>query len=496
MSINIPNANKENVVVRFAPNPSGYLHIGHARAAILNDEIAKQYRGKLILRIEDTDPGRVDEESYDAIEHDLKYIGVDWDMKIIQSDRLQIYENFAQQLIEKGHAYLCNCEQEKFKALKLQKIPCQHRNLTVDENLKNFAKMCMKDGWTVRLKTDLNDPNPSLRDFPLLRASKDYHPRIKNKGIILYPLMNFSVAVDDHLLDITHVLRGKDHLINTKKQKFIYKYFGWKEPIFIHYGIMSIGLEGKISKSEIKKGIDEGRFIGWDDVNLLTLRALNRRGINPQAIRNYILNLGINDTDIEFSEDALCFENKKFIESSYRYFFIENPVSITIENFPSMVVKFPLHKEHSYGFRTFNLVPDDDGKLNLLIQKKDMEKLNDGEEVRLMNTCNVRIKSIEKAENKIELVAEYVEDSYGPMAEVDGKVGKSGKFFNVTKVLWLSTKGNISAKIYLPGRIASGVCESNCKNLKEGCLIQFEAYGFCRTDKVKSDGIEFYFTQR
>ncbi len=491
--IEIPNAEKGKVVVRFAPNPSGYLHIGHARAAILNDEIAKQYNGKLILRIEDTDPGRVDEEAYTAIEDDLKWLGVDWDMKIIQSERLTTYENFAEQLIEQGNAYVCNCEQEKFKALKLAKMSCPHRNLTTEENLKNFEKMHTEDGWTVRIKTNLNEPNPSLVDFPLLRASKEEHPRLKNNVLTLYPLMNLSVAVDDHLLEITDVLRGKDHLTNTEKQKFIYKYFGWNEPNFIHYGIMSIGSEGKISKSEIKKGIDEGKFTGWDDVHLLTLRALKRRGINPQAIRNYMLNLGIKDVDIEFSEEALYFENKKFIESCFRHFFIEDPLGLTIENFPDMVVRFPLHKEHTYGFRTFDLVPENN-KINLLIQKSDAEKLKEGDEIRLMNTCNVRIKKADTTTGRV--IADYVENSHGPMVEINGKNGEKKKFHNIPKVLWLPEGGGIKAKIYCPERTADGICEIACKNLKENNIIQFETFGFCRVDKVKDNLIEFYFTQR
>ncbi|MDI6730410.1 MAG: glutamate--tRNA ligase [Candidatus Altarchaeum sp.] len=491
--IEVPNAEKEKVVVRFAPNPSGYLHIGHARAAILNDEIAKQYNGKLVLRIEDTDPGRVDEEAYSAIEDDLKWLGVEWDMKIIQSDRLMTYENFAEQLIKQGNAYVCNCEQEKFKTLKSAKTSCPHRNLSIEKNLKNFERMHTDEGWIVRIKTNLNELNPSLIDFPLLRASKEYHPLLKKSDLTLYPLMNLSVAVDDHLVGITHVLRGKDHLTNTEKQKFIYKYFGWNEPNFIHYGIMSIGSKGKISKSEIKKGIGEGRFIGWDDVNLLTLRALQKRGINPQAIRNYMLNLGIKDVDIEFSEEALYFENKKFIESSFRYFFIEDPVGFTIENFPNMAVRFPLHKEHTYGFRIFNLIPKNN-KIDLLIQKSDSEKLKEGDEIRLMNTCNVRIKKTDVTTGNI--IADYVENSHGPMVEINGKKGEKKKFHNIPKVLWLPEKENLPVKIYLPERTAVGVCELVCKNLKENTLIQFETFGFCRVNNVKDNIIEFYFTQR
>jgi len=496
------------VVVRFAPNPSGYLHIGHVRAAILNDEIAKRYNGKMILRIEDTDPKRVDIESYEAIEEDLKWLQINWHEKIIQSDRLEIYEKFGKQLIEQGNAYVCNCDTEKFKNLKLKHRICPHRNLSIKENISNFEKMYYEEKYVVRAKTDLGLENPSLIDFPILRSSRIPHPRINknNNELKIYPLMNLSVTVDDHLLKITHVLRGKDHLINTEKQKFLYKFFGWEPPKFIHYGIMSIQDGGKISKSEIKKGIEEGTFIGWDDVNLLTLRALKRRGINPLAIRDYIIAIGLKDADISFSEEILYSKNKKYIESSRRYFFVNDVTKLIVENFPNLILKMPLHKEFDYGYRYYELNPVG-GKISFLIKKEDASKIKVGEELRLMNLCNVKINDFNE-----EIYGTYVEDSHSPMAEVNGKIGEHRKYFKAKKILWVldninDPKGNnivnnIKAKIFAPKRIFEGNCEIHCKNLKEGDIIQFEGFGFCRVDKINKnenneiEEIEFYFTQR
>lgn len=500
--IDLGNFN-EKVVVRFAPNPSGYLHIGHARAAILNDEIAKQYNGKLILRIEDTDPSRVDIESYDAIEDDLKWLNVKWDEKIIQSSRLEIYEKFAKQLIEGENAYVCNCKTEKFKNLRIKHQPCVHRNLSVKENIENFEKMHYEDGWVVRAKTYLGLENPSLIDFPILRTSRIPHPLLKNNDLKIYPLMNLSVTIDDHLLGITHVLRGKDHLINTEKQKFLYKFFNWKPPEFIHYGIMSIQNEGKISKSEIKKGIKEKIYTGWDDVNLLTLRALKRRGIDYRAIREYIISVGIKDVDATFSEEILYSMNKKYIEKARRYFFVDNPLKLVVENFPNLILKMPLHKDYDYGYREYEINPEQ-GKVKFLVRKDDffpehedkINKIKVGDEVRLMNLCNIKILKIGD-----EIYGMYVNDSNSPMAEVNGKIGEHKKYYKCKKILWIfdnfdNTKNNIKARVFAPGKIYDGNCEIHCKNLKEGEIIQFEGFGFCRVDKISEEGIEFYFTHR
>lgn len=495
--LNLDDLITEKPVVRFAPNPSGYLHIGHARAAILNDEIAKQYNGKMILRIEDTDPKRVDIESYETIEEDLKWLNINWSEKIIQSDRLKIYEQACLTLLKQGNAYVCNCDTEKFKNLKLRHQICPHRNLSINENLGNFSIMHNEEGWVVRAKTNIGLKNSSLIDFPILRSSSVKHPRLKNKDLKIYPLMNLSVTVDDHLLGITHVLRGKDHLMNTEKQKFLYKFFGWKTPKFIHYGIMSIG-NGKISKSEIKKGIKEGIYTGWDDVNLLTLRALRRRGISPLAIRDYIIDIGVKDADTTLSEEILYFENKKYVEKSKRYFFVDNPIKLIVDEFPNLKLRMPLHKDFDYGFRSYILNPDK-GKMNFLIRSEDITKIKVGEELRLMNLCNIVITKIDD-----KVYADYVKDSHSPMAEVDGKSGEHKKYFKTKKILWIPENNNLHAKIFKPGvkPYLEGVCEIHCKNLVKDEIIQFESFGFCRVDEIVKDEnekikeLKFYFGHR
>ncbi|MDP6612520.1 MAG: glutamate--tRNA ligase, partial [Candidatus Hydrothermarchaeota archaeon] len=288
-------------VLRFAPNPSGSLHLGHCRAAVLNDEYAKKYRGKLILRMEDTDPSRVDPAAYALIEEDLHWLGVECSEVMVQSERLELYYEHARELVKTSSAYVCTCEQGAFQTLRNAGKACGCRDKGVEENLGDFAKMFDFYGpgeAVVRLKTGVALPDPAIREFVIMRISEEHHPRIEDRRV--YPLYNFAVVVDDHLMEVTHVLRGKDHLINTRKQKFIYDYFSWSKPVFVHYGLMKIeGLE--LSTSLIAEGIKEGKFTGWDDPRLGTLRAMRRRGIKPEAIRKAIIDVGIKNTDISFS---------------------------------------------------------------------------------------------------------------------------------------------------------------------------------------------------
>ena len=346
---------EKGVVMRFAPNPSGPLHIGHARAAALNDAYVKQYGGRYILRIEDTDPKRVDPDAYEMVVEDLKWLGLGITETVTQSDRLSLYYDLCRQLIERGGAYVCTCDNEHFKELKQAKTACPCRDQSVEKNLELWQKMLdhgFKEGEvSVRIKTDLNNPDPAMRDFPAFRIlDAPPHPKVKAH---VYPLMNFSVVADDHLLGVTHVIRGKDHIANTRRQQYIYDHFGWQVPVYRHYGRM--GIEGVVlSTSQMRLGIKEGTYTGWDDIHLGTMRALARRGISPEAVKNAMLAIGIGDTDISFSWDNLYSENRKIVDPiANRYFFVPDPVEVTIEGAARHTAHAMLHpSDTARGNRT------------------------------------------------------------------------------------------------------------------------------------------------
>ena len=221
---NLPNI-EEEVVMRFAPGPSGPLHIGHSRAAILNDEFVKRYQGKLFIRLEDTNPVNIAPEAYDSILEFLDWLCVKYHDVVIQSNRFEIYYKHAKALLENGNAYICKCDVEDWRKAKSEMTPCPHRDLGIKSQLEMWDKMFggAYDEHEVSfvVKTDLEHPNPAVRDFVGLRIVKAPHPRTGDKYLI-YPLYNFSVAIDDHLMGMTHVLRGKDHLNNTYRQAFIF----------------------------------------------------------------------------------------------------------------------------------------------------------------------------------------------------------------------------------------------------------------------------------
>ncbi|EHQ34809.1 glutamate--tRNA ligase [Methanoplanus limicola] len=470
----LKNVGEEGVVMRFAPNPSGPLHLGHARAAYLNDYYVRKYGGKYVLRIEDTDPRRVEPENYELLLEDIKWLGLNITDIVYQSDRFDIYYEHGRRLIEIGGAYVCTCDAESFRELKNSKKPCPCRDNSVEDNLRQWDEM-LAGGFaegtvTVRVKTDIEHPDPAMRDFSIFRVvDSPPHPR---KDVTVYPMMNLSVVVDDYLLGMTHVIRGKDHIANTRRQGYIYDYFGWKQPEYYHYGRMSVG-DVVLSTSAMKAGISDGTYSGWDDIRLGTLKAIARRGIKPEAVRKAMVDLGVGQTDINFSWENLFAENKAIIDPvSDRYFFVPQPALFEISGAPSKTAEIPLHpNESSRGVRKLEFT----GKVHI-----SPEDIAGKSFVRLKDLFNVTV-----TEKDGEALITYAGDSLEEAKEKHAPI-----------IQWLPYgKASVPCRIKRPDGDAEGLCEEGVKHMA-GEEIQFERIGFVKIDSVSGDSVTAYFTHR
>ena len=467
----LPNVDK-SVVMRFAPGPSGPLHIGHTRAIILNDEYVKRYNGKFILRFEDTNPQNIEPMAYDMIKEDLAWLGINYHDEIKQSDRFDLYYNWATELLKLGHAYVCTCPMEHWRELKSNSQPCPDRELPVQQQLERWRKM-LERGYdpgkaSLVVKTDLTHPNPAVRDFVGLRIVDHPHPLTKDRYYV-YPTYNFSVAIDDHLMGMTHILRGKDHLNNTHRQRYIYEYLGWSQPEFLHYGWVSMP-EVILKTSLIKDGITSGKYTDWADIQLGTLQALARRGICPEAVRKYWLDIGVKEVDITFSWENLYAFNKEIIDAmANRYFFVWDPAELIITDKEELVSHAPLHPDDpNRGIRetSLHVETDDNGKkigIELFVPCSDLESLTSGSKVRLKDLGNIELTSID-----------IEHGSYGRYIGNDLKILKEG-----AKIIhWVSKTDNYPTKVYLPdGKIKHGFSEK-ATVLALKTSVQFERFGF------------------
>ena len=461
------------VVMRIAPGPSGPLHIGHTRASVLNDEYVKRYGGELVLRFEDTNPERLWPDAYDMIIEDLDWMGVGIGRTYYQSDRFEIYYDYTRKLLEMGKAYVCTCNGDHWRELKEHGQACPCHDLPVEEQLERYDRFLAGDyaegEAVVVVKTDLNHPNPAIRDFVALRIVDHPHPRTGDKYRI-YPMMNLAVAVDDHEMGMTHVIRGKDHLNNTFRQEYVFDYFGWKKPVYYHYGLVHI--EDTILKtSVIGKGIKSGEYCGWNDVRIGTVRALQRRGITAEAIRNYWLEAGIKPVDVQFSWDTLYMKNREVIDPvSDRYFFVEDPVRYDIEGVDVIEGRAPRHPDHpDHGYREYELT----GSKTVYVSAADSEMFQEAGRVRLKDLCNL---------------------DYGQPARYAGN-DLSLLRQGVHAVQWVGADA-VPATLAMPdGFVRNGSVERSILDAT-GDMVQLERVGFARIERKGEDGVAMVFAHR
>ncbi|MFH1456062.1 MAG: glutamate--tRNA ligase [archaeon] len=468
---------KGKVIMRFEPSPSGPLHVGHAYTGCLNSEYVNKYKGKFILRIADTNAENIYVPAYKLIEEDGNWLFGNVSELIIQSDHMDIYYEYAEKLFDLGVVYVCECSGDKFREYSKEKKDCPCRNLSIQEHTKRWKKMFKgyeQGEAVVRFKTDMQHKNPAMRDFPLLRIKDVKHPRQKDKYRV-WPLMIFSVAIDDVNSKMTHIIRAKDHADNAKKQEYIFKALKFPIPETVFVG--RINFEGfEVSCSKTRKKIEEGLYDGWDDIRLPFMPALRRRGYKAEAFKKYAIAVGATLADKSVSKDdffkSINAFNKDVIDPvSHRYFFVEDPKKIFVKNAPPQNLELDLHPDNKKGGRIFKTQEE------FLITKQDYEELKDKVINRLMDCLNF---------------IKIGDDFKFHSQEYEKYKGSKGKIIH-----WVPIEKNVQVEILMPDNtIKSGVAEQGIRKLKEGEIIQFERFGFCRLDKNEKNLYKFWFAHK
>ncbi|MCF2139581.1 MAG: glutamate--tRNA ligase [Candidatus Lokiarchaeota archaeon] len=501
----LPNAEKGKVIMRLAPYPSGALHIGNARMVVLNDEYVKRYQGKLLLVFDDTigttlaqmdDPKAkyVIPEAYDLIPEGLEWLGVKYHEVYYKSDRVQIYQEEAEKLIAQGHAYVCTCDPKTFREeYKRPGKDCPCRGKSIEYHMDMYEKMkdgtIAEQGAVVRLKTGMNQKDPALRDHILMRISDAPHPRIGSK-VRLWPVLEWSWGLDDHLLGVTHIVRGIDLRKEGEIEKFIWDLYGWPHAEIQLYGRLKFSGEFKLSKTLARQNVYSGEYEGWSDPRTWSLQSLAARGIQPSAVREALLDLGMSNRGIEFDKKWVYAKNTKLIdEHANRYWFVENPHSVLIEKIPfdKFTAEPLLHPNFpERGTRKIEL-PIKEGKARVYIAESDLHeyrnkrgkllypKLDAGQILRFKDMFNVEVKEMN---DPIKVYFHSQEMSH-----------------NSRKVQVVPADESIFTKVLQPdGIITTGYATKYLKDLKVGDIVQFERYGYVKLKQISKDEIYGYFT--
>jgi len=455
------------VITRFAPNPNGPVHLGSARAAILSDEYAKKYKGKFLLRFDDTDPKikKPMENAEEAFRDELGWLGCKISKVFFASDRLPVYERYMEKIIAQGNAYVCTCRTEEWRKKIRKEKACACRNLEPKKQLERFNRMRghkLKEGQAVlRIKTSLSHKDPSVRDWWVAKVvDKPVHPRV-DAGVHLWPSYNFASAIDDHELKVTLIIRGQEHQQNETKQMFLYNYFGWEYPHSIYTGRVMLE-KAVLSTSKIREGIEKGTYIGWSDPRLGTIAALRRRGFQPGAVRKVILSIGTkpNDTTIEW--DQIAAENREIVKGADKISALEKPFKLVVEKGPAKKIKT------GKGVTALH-----EGLQDFYIEKKALARAV-GTELRLREAYNVKIKKV----SQLYAMGEY-----------------SGEKKIEPAVPWIVEEAEMHIILPTAKRMRK-IVDSRIMKKKPGDIIFVDKIGYCRIDRKEAKKVYAWFAHK
>ncbi|KAK6198045.1 tRNA synthetases class I, catalytic domain-containing protein [Scheffersomyces amazonensis] len=501
--IDLPGAKIGEVVTRFPPEPSGYLHIGHAKAAILNEYFAHNYKGKLIIRFDDTNPTKEKEEFQDSIIEDLALLGIKGDKVTYSSDYFDTMYELAIQMIKDGNAYCDDTPLEKMREQRMVGEPSERRNRSIEENLTIFTQE-MKNGTEeglkncLRAKIDYTAANKTLRDPVLYRCNLTPHHRT-GTAWKMYPLYDFCVPVVDSIEGVTHALRTNEYRDRNPQYEWIQNALKLRHVNIWDFGRVNF-VRTLLSKRKLQWFVDKKYVANWDDPRFPTVRGVRRRGMTVEGLRNFIISQGPSKNIINLDWSVIWALNKKVIDPIAPRFTAvdkENAVVVNLDGpaEPTTEQK-PKHKKNAeVGLKSVIYAN------KVLIDQADAVAIEDGEEITFMDWGNVIVEKVHKEGDVVK--------------SIDAKLHLDGDFRKTSKKLtWLAdtsdkvevdlvdfdhliTKDKLEEEDNFEDFLTpetefhtKAYADLNVRSLKESDVIQFERKGYYRVDKPYEQGKE------
>jgi len=448
------------VHTRFPPEPNGYLHIGHAKSICLNYGIARDYNGKFNLRFDDTNPTKEDQEYVDSIIEDVKWLGADFEDRILYaSDYFEQMYDYAVQLIKKGKAYVDDLDSETMReyrgTITQPGKESPFRNRSVEENLDLFKRMRkgeFKEGEKVlRAKIDMSSPNMLLRDPVMYRIIHASHHRTGDKWCI-YPTYDWAHGLEDSIEGITHSICTLEFEVHRPLYDWFLDELEIYHPQQIEFARLNLSYT-VMSKRKLLELVQKGLVDGWDDPRMPTISGFRRRGYTPEAIWNFSELIGVAKrdalTDISLLEYAIREDLNK---NAQRVLAVLNPIKVVITNYPEGQTEFleavnnPENLEAGKRQITFSrevFIDSDDFMEN---PPKGYHRLILGGEVRLKYAYIIKCEEVIKDETGkiIELRC-----TYDPETKSGGTSTKKVK----GTIHWVNAQDAIAAEVRLYDRL-------------------------------------------
>ena len=458
------NKNNGHVITRFPPEPNGYLHIGHAKSICLNFGMAAEYNGNCNLRFDDTNPEKERIEFMEAIERDIKWLGLTWAEKHHASDYFEQLFDFAVQLIKQGDAYVDSLNAEQMRQFRGSLTEAgkesPDRNRSIDDNLALFTAMRngeYADGqYILRAKIDMASANINMRDPALYRIKRSHHQRTGDTWCI-YPMYDFTHCISDAIEGITHSLCTLEFEAHRPLYDWVLDKLNTPaHPQQIEFARLQLEYT-IVSKRKLAQLVNENHVSDWDDPRMPTLAGMRRAGYTPESIRDFCERIGITKKDswIEMGVLENCIR-EDLNNNAPRAMAVLDPLRIVIENYPDEQVEILTVSNHpqkpelgtrSIPFSKEILIEQDDFAQ---IPPAKFKRLIEGGEVRLRSAYVIKCNSVIKddADNIIELRCSYDPDTLGKKPE-----GRKVKGV----IHWVSEKHALTAEVRIYDRLFKAV---------------------------------------
>ncbi|KIK83218.1 hypothetical protein PAXRUDRAFT_832105 [Paxillus rubicundulus Ve08.2h10] len=504
-ALGLQNAKEHEVVTRFPPEPSGYLHIGHAKAAVLNQYFAKMYKGKMIVRFDDTNPTKERTEFEETILEDLELMGIKGDTISHTSDYFDEIYDLAVKMIETGKAYTDNTEQAQMREERGKGIASAHRDDSIKDNLKHFSEM--KAGtpeglrWCLRAKISVDDQNKTLRDPVIYRCNIIPHHRTSGKWKI-YPTYDFACPIVDSLEGVTHALRTMEYRERNAQYYWMIEALGLRPVNIWDFSRLNF-IYTLLSKRKLHWFVDNKIVKGWDDPRFPTVRGIRRRGMTVEALKQFMLSQGPSQSLVSLEWDSIWALNKKVIDPiAPRFWALVKdkyvPVTITDGPVEPEVKTLPRHKKNPEVGEKQSVYSS-----TILLEQEDAASFEDQEEITLMDWGNafVRSKTVGSTGEVTSLTMDL--NLNGDFRKTKKKITwlaqPTGPYPLVDVTLldydYLITKKKLEeeddVKDFVPSVTEfreEALADANVKTLKNGEIIQFERKGYFIFDGAAEDG--------
>lgn len=493
--VDLPGAKVGEVCLRFAPEPSGFLHIGHTKAALLNQYFAQKYQGRMIIRFDDTNPSKESSEFVENLLRDIETLGIKYDAVTYTSDYFSRLMKMAESLIVDGKAYVDDTPREQMQKERMDGIESKCRNNMVEENIALWKEMISgsKRGsqCCVRGKLDMQDPNKSLRDPVYYRCNPDPHHRVGSKYKV-YPTYDFACPFVDSVEGITHALRSSEYHDRNAQYYRILDDMGLRKVQIYEFSRLNM-VYTLLSKRKLLWFVQNGQVEGWDDPRFPTVQGIVRRGLKIEALIQFILQQGASKNINLMEWDKLWTINKKIIDPfcpRHTAVFEELRVSFSLTNGPdkSFVRIIPRHRKFEGAGNKATTYSN-----RIWLDYADATSVSVGEEVTLMDWGNAIIKEIKKENDTITHLVGVLHPEGSVkttklkltwLADIDELINLSLVEFDylIKKKKLEEGEDFIENLNSCTRREITALGDSNMRNLKRGDIIQLERKGYFRCD--------------